>query len=220
MKKIRRLILAVLALVLSLTSANGDNSIPYAKLYDLFHRGAAINSPNVRPIFVVASKDSAVRPASITLTIQAKSGPIHIKIDPDGEIQGFPLTPALLSENPPVLTNQAKGTLMIGGSMGIVLPNSLTFTYQQLNDLVIQATTEMKKAAGFMLSFMVPKAKGLIFAFSNAHRQTLTIAYKDHPKVLQSNSEGSIIMPIDKTSVAENPTVTLSEKPLKVSVDM
>jgi hypothetical protein len=220
MKKFPRFLLAVLALVFSTASARCDSTFPYAKLYDVLQRGAKITSPNLRPIFVVASKDKAVKPSSITLIIQAKSGPITIKIDPDGEMRGFPLTAELLKENPPVLTNQAKGTLMIGGGMGLILPDSLTFTYAQLNDLLTQATAEIKKAAGMMLSFMVPKAKGVIFEFSSARRPTVTIAYENGPKILQADSEGGITLPIDKTSLAENPTITLSEKPQKVSVDM
>jgi hypothetical protein len=215
-----RFLVAAVVLAFFANSARCDSTFPYAKLYDLFERGAKISSPNVRPIFVAASKDKSIKPGSITLTIQARSGPISVKIDPDGEIRGFPLTPQLLAENPSVLTNQAKGTLMIGGGLGLVLPDSLTFSYAQLNDLLGTATAEMKKAAGIFLSFMVPKAKGIIFEFSTPRRQTVTIVYKSGPKILRADSEGAITLPIDKTSLAENPTVTLSEKPLKVSVDM
>jgi hypothetical protein len=220
MKNLPRLFLATLALLLSTVSAECGSIIPYAKLYDLFERGAKIKSPNLRPIFVVASNNKAIKASSITLTIQAKSGPIEIKVDPDGEIRSFPLTQELLKENPPVQTNQPKGTLMIGGGMGIILPDSLTYSYQQLNDLVAQASAEMKKQAGLLLSFMVPKAKGLIFEFSSPRKQTLTIAFKNGPKVLRADGDGGITLPLDKTSLAENPTVTLSEKPLKVSIDM
>ncbi len=220
MKKLTRIILASLALLLSATSAECGSTIPYAKLYDLFQRGSKIKAPNLRPIFVVASNNKAIKPGSITLTIQSKSGPTDIKIDPDGEIRSFPLTQELLKENPPVLTNQPKGTLLIGGGMGIILPDSLTYSYQQLNDLLAQASVEMKKQAGLLLSFMVPRAKGLIFEFSSPRKQTVTIAFKNGLKVLQADGDGGITLPIDKTSLTENPTVTLSEKPLKVSIDM
>ncbi|MDP9098686.1 MAG: DUF2987 domain-containing protein [Verrucomicrobiota bacterium] len=216
-----RLFLATLALLLSPVNAWCGSNIPYVKLYDLFERGAKIKSPNLRPIFVIASSDKAIKPSSITLTIQAKVGPIEIKIDPDGEIRSFPLTAELLKENPNVLTNQPKGTLKIGGGMGIVLPgDNLTFSYRELNDLVVQASAEMKKQAGMLLQFLVPTAKGLIFEFSSPRKQTVTIAYKNGPQVLQAGSDGGITLPLDKTSLAENPTVTLSEKPHKVSIDM
>jgi hypothetical protein len=216
----RSLTTLVLLLSTAATAWCGSN-IPYAKLYDLFERGARIKSPNLRPIFVIASSDKAVKPGSITLTIQAKSGPIEIKIDSDGEIRSFPLTAELLKENPDVLTNQPKGTLKIGGGMGIVLPgDTLTYSYRELNDLVAQASAEMKKQAGMLLQLLVPTAKGLIFEFSGPHKQTFTIGYKSGPKVLQAGSDGGITLPLDKTSLAENPTVTLSEKPHKVSIDM
>jgi hypothetical protein len=186
----------------------------------MFARGSQIKSPHVRPIFVVQSNDKAVKPGSITLTIQAKSGAIPLKIDPDGEIHGFPISAELLKENPPVLTNQAKGSLRIGGGMGITLPNSLTFTFVELNGFLTEAASEMKKEAGLFLSFMVPSAKGLIFEFASPRKQTLTIAYKSGPKVLTADSDGGIKLSMDKGSLSENPTVTLSEKPLKVSIDM
>lgn len=214
-------LLSVAGLVLSAASANcAEAVIPYAKLYPMFERGSRIQSPHVRAIFVVQSNDKAVKPGSITLTVQAKSGPIPLKVDPDGEIHSFPLSAELLEENPPVVTNQAKGSMRIGGGMGITLPNSLTFTFAQLNGYLAEATAEMKKQAGTMLSFMVPSAKGLIFAFSSPRKQTLTIAYKAGAKVLTADSDGGIKLPMDKASLAENPSVTLSEKPLKVSIDM
>jgi hypothetical protein len=214
-------LVTIAGFVLCATPANcADLVIPYAKLYPLFERGSHIQSPHVRPIFVVQSTNKAVKPGSITLTVQAKSGAIPLKIDPDGEIHGFPVSAELLKENPPILTNQAKGSLRIGGGMGILLPDSLTFTFAQLNGFLTEATAEMKKQAGMVLSFMVPSAKGLIFEFSSPHKQTLTIAYKAGPKILQADSDGGIKLPMDKASLAENPSVTLSEKPLKVSIDM
>jgi hypothetical protein len=214
-------LVTVAAFILSAASAKCANAvIPYAKLYPMFERGSRIQSPHLRPIFVVQSTDKAVKPGSITLTVQAKSGAIPLKIDPDGEIHGFPVSAELLKENPPVVTNQAKGSLRIGGGIGMTLPDSLTFTFAQLNGFLAEATAEMKKQAGMMLSFMVPSAKGLIFEFSPPRKQTLTIAYKAGAKVLQADSDGGIKLPMDKASLAENPSVTMSEKPLKVSIDM
>jgi len=208
-------------LIFSASSARcADATIPYAKLYSLFERGAQIKSPHVRPIFVVQSTNKAVTPESITLTVQAKSGVIPLKIDSDGEIHGFPVSAELLKENPPILTNQAKGSLRIGGGLGIILPDSLTFTFAELNGYLSEATAEMKKQAGTFLSFMVPSAKGLIFEFASPRKQSLTISYKAGPKVLTADSDGGIKLPIDKATLAENPSVTVSEKPLKVSIDM
>jgi hypothetical protein len=217
---LQRSVLASL-LILSVSSARcADLTIPYAKLYPMFARGAQIKSPHVRPIFVVQSTDKAVKAGSISLTVQAKSGAIPLKIDPDGEIHGFPVSAELLKENPPILTNQAKGSLRIGGGIAITLPDSLTFTFSELNGYLIEASAEMKKQAGMFLSFMVPSAKGLIFEFASPRKQTLTISYKAGPKVLTADSDGGIKSPIDKAVLAENPRVTFSEKPLKVSIDM
>lgn len=213
-------VLCAILTVCATSARCADLTIPYAKLYPMFSRGAQIKSPHVRPIFVVQSTDKAVKPGSITLTVQAKSGAIPLKIDPDGEIHGFPVSAELLKEDPPILTNQAKGSLRIGGGIGITLPDSLTFSFAELNGYLVEASAEMKKQAGMFLSFMVPSAKGLIFEFASARKQTLTIAYKAGPKVLTTDSDGGIKLPIDKTSLAANPTVTLSEKPLKVSVDL
>lgn len=208
------------ALLLSASSAECSSTFPYAKLYSLYERGTKIHAPNVHPLFVVASKDKSIKPSSISLAILAKSGTIDLRIDRDGEIRGFPMSAELLKENPPVLSNQPKGTLLIGGGIGLDLPDSLTFSYKQLNDLLNQATAEMKRAAGMMLSFMVPRAKGIILEFSTPKNQIVTIGYHSGAKILHVDADGGIALPIEQGSLAENPTVTFSEKPLKASVDM
>jgi hypothetical protein len=211
--------IASLLLVLALPIAAEDfGSMPYQKLYALFQDASGISAPNIRPIVVVNSTNKEVKPAAITLTIQASNGPIKVAIEPDGEIRAFPMSPELLKENPTVLSNQPKGTLRLRGGLTVQLPDALTYTYAQLDDLLEQANAAIKKQAGTMSRF-APQAKGLIFQFRSPYTQTMTIVSKSGSKTLRPDHYGVIALTMDKQTLSENPTVTVSDKPIKVSVD-
>ena len=95
----------------------------------------------MRAVIVVVPKDKAVKAGDVTFAIQNKSGPQKLPVDPDGEIRNFPMNAEMLKENPPVVTNQPKGTLNIGGGLAATLPKGNTYSYQQLAALFDAAVT-------------------------------------------------------------------------------
>ena len=212
-----KLKIASLLLAFAIPVAAEDfGSMPYAKLHALFQDASGISAPNIRPTVVVNSTNKEVPPAAITLTIQAKSGLIKVPIEPDGEIRAFPMNAELLKENPAVQSNQPKGTLRLIPGITVQLPDTLTYTGAQLNELLEQANAAIKKQAGTMAR-LAPQAKGFNFQFRSPYNQTLTIVSKSGSKTLRPDPNGIIALAMDKLTLSENPTVTVSEKPLKVS---
>ena len=209
----------VAVLFASSSFAEDFGKIPYAKLHEIFTRGANVKNPNVRAAVAVIAKDTNVKPAEVTLTIQAKSGPIKVPVEADGEIRSFPMKQELLKENPFVVTNQRKGKAGIRGTIVIVPPDGMALKYERLYELLEQANAEVKKQAG-LLSAVTPRARTLVFQFRKPQQQTLTIGLKGGAKTLTANAEGAIWLAMDKELLVENPTVTVSEKPSKIAVEM
>ena len=167
----------------------------------------------------MASKNEAVKPGAITLTIRAKGGARKLRIDPDGEIHAFPMSAKLLAENPPVVSNQPKGSLQIGGGLFFNAATATTYRYRRLSDLVDEGNATTKKRAGFF-SLLAPQAKSVLFVFFRHTGQTLTVHSKTAPSTSTANEKGEIALRIDRSLLAENPRVTLSEKPSKVLPDL
>ncbi len=194
-------------------------TIPYAKVYDAFQRAAVVRTKEVRVAIAVASKNETVSPGAVTLTIQAKGGARKLHVDPDGEIQGFPLSNKLLKENPPIVSNQPKGTLRLGGGLFFNVQPATTYRYRKLDSLLDAGNAVSKKRAGFF-SLVAPQAKSVLFVFFHHVGQTLTVHSKSAPQTLTANEKGEISLRLDKALLAENPRVTLSEKPSKVLPDL
>ena len=194
-------------------------TLPYAKLYDVFQRAEKVRSKDVRAAIAVASKNPAVKPNDVTFTIESKRGARKLHVDPDGELHGFPINSRLLKENPPVVTNQPKGSLQVGGGLIFNVPASTRYSYRKLGSLLDAGNAARKKEAG-LFSLVAPQAKSVLFVFFDHTRQTLTVHAKAGPTTLTADDKGEIALAIDRSLLAENPTVTLSEKPSKVLPDL
>ena len=199
--------------------AQDKATMDYTKMYGIFQKAAAVKNKDVRAMIAVVPSNKAIRPGDVTLTIQAKSGPQKLTVDPDGELHAFPMTDALLKENPSVLTNQPKGTLGIGGGIALNLPDGATFSYRQLGALLDAGNAEIKKQAG-MLSLVAPQSKTITFEFFDGRGQSLTVGVKSAPKTIRADANGHLVLSVDPALLPENPPVTFSEKPSKALLDI
>ena len=214
-----KLVLILLAFILpSVIVAEDNGSMPYATLYGFFHDAAGIDDANLHAMIAVESTQSGVKPSQISLTIQASKGPIKLNLASDGEIRDFPMSWDLLGENPSILSNQPKGTLRLRVAINLKVPDSLTFSYARLNELLQEANAAIKKQAG-EYSGLAPQGKGLIFEFQGAGQPTISVTSKSGTKTLRPDNKGDVTLPMDSESLAENAGVKLSEKPVKVSLD-
>lgn len=198
--------------------AEENGSLAYVTLYGFFHDAAGLDDSNLHAMVAVESSEPEVKASQISLTIQASKGPIKLSLGSDGEIRDFPMSWELLGENPLILSNQPKGTLRLRVAINLKVPDELIFSYGRLNELLQEANAAIRKQAGEFAQ-MAPQGKGLIFEFEGKGQPTITVTSGSGSKTLRPDSNGDVTLPIDSESLADNATVKLSEKPVKVSLD-
>ena len=197
--------------------AQESGQVPYSVIHKAVTRAQQVKHPKLRAVVRVDSKAQGTKPREIAMIIQAKSGPINVAIADGGEIRSFPVSDELLKENPPVLSNQPKGSSRLQVGIELVVPDTLTYSGRELAQLIDVANAEIKKQAG-MLSLLAPRAKAFSFHFRGGGKQTVTINGKE-PQTLSADASGVARLEIDKSFAAQDPQIVLSEKPTKVLVN-
>lgn len=215
-KLFRRLIvLAVLLTGLSqAVLAGGTNAmIPYKKLDELWAVTSALDQTKLVVYPLIFSTNDFVHPTNITLTIQsATRGMIPLALSTNGEVLKFPHEKELSRENPPIVSNQPKGTLEIFVNYHIALPDALSFRYARLGDGVAEANRAIKAYCGWWAVFL-PKVQWVAFYFpkSAAGKGKVTIAAAGGNKEFTANKDGQVKFKLEKSLLTENPEVRLSE---------
>jgi hypothetical protein len=197
--------------------------IPYKTLDDMFQPIEAVDPAKLESHVAVVSRNKAVHPADITLTIQsARAGMIPVTVSTNGRILNFPHDKNLLRENPPVVSNQPKGTLNLMVSMQLPPPEGLTFRYGRLGDGVAEINKAIRAQAGMMLSLVAPKAEGVVFLFpkASAGKATVEIASATGRREYTADAHGHVTLKLEPALLKENPEVTVSEKPPRIVPDM
>ncbi|HSH37847.1 MAG TPA: hypothetical protein VK993_03600 [Chthoniobacterales bacterium] len=210
--------IAALALMLGAPPAlraEESGEVPYATVHKVVSRANQVKHPKIHAVVAVKSKDKTAKP--VTMVIQAKSGWINVSIAEDGEIRNFPISQELLKENPPVLSNQPKGSSQLVACIELVVPDTTTYSYRELTQLLDEANGQIRKQAG-MLSIMAPRAKALSSQFRGGGNETVTIK-RNEPQVLTADANGVVRLEIDKSVAAQDPQVVVSAKPAKVLVN-
>jgi RNA polymerase sigma factor (sigma-70 family) len=172
---------------------------------------------------LIRSKNHNVRPADIHLTIQSTAkGAISLQVGTNGEILNFPHDAALRRENPPVVSDQPKGTMSLTLYYVLPKPEGLTFAYSQLGDELAEvnkaialANTMIKSDFASELTQYKHKADSAIFYFSKpgAKRAKIEIEAASGKREYVADGYGRIRLKLDSALLRENPQVTLSEKP-------
>lgn len=204
-------VLAVLVFAAALP-AQEVGKLPYKTLDEIFQKAAGVDRSKVALRVLISSKNAAVKPGDITLTIDSKSaGSTRVPVGPDGGIRDFPQTEALRKENPFILSNQPKGSLQLAADIGFPVPAEKTFPYQRLVDGVNEINATIKKQAG-MLSVLVGTASKLSFQFGDP-KATVTVPSKSGPTVLKADAQGNVVVTVDAALAKGDAQVVLSEKP-------
>ena len=178
---------------------------------------------------LITSKDKAVHPADIHLTIQsAVKGSIPVQLDRNGRVLNFPYDETLRRENPIVTSNLPKGTGVLTLNDYLPMPDELTFPYQLLGDAAAEANNGSTKANKIIqgsyagqLPLFKRTIQGVVFVFpkSSAGKATVEIASATGKKEYTADARGQIKLKLEKSLLTENPEVTVSEKPQYVVPD-
>lgn len=211
-----RRIVAILLCALAPLAHAFEREIPYENLHKVFARMAGV--PNGKyfksqPRF--ESKDPAVATKDIRLVIRSKSGDIAVPVAPDGATT-FPVRDDLLAENPPVVTNVAKGQLQMRVEMSVSAPPEQRFRYG-LMVAMIEEVEGIIAAQGMMARMFAPEFEGLELRVAPGTPATATVEAA-RPESFAADAEGRIRIPDRKAWRKENPYVQVSAMPIRMEL--
>ena len=190
------------------------------KLYlDKIHRTPLAERDRLE-VLLRLGPDSGAPPGTPppTLTIDAKGGPIRVAPGPEGFV-AFPVTDALLAEDPVVLTSMPEGQkTSVSLEIRPVRPASTSFPLAELMASVPQANKLIKAQAGFF-SFAVPTLKAVLLVYPPGAPQTARLTAPGVERTIASDAKGHLRLPRDVPLEAAGARVELSAPPLRFELD-
>jgi hypothetical protein len=167
-------------------------------------------------VLLTLGPDSSAPPGTPppTLTIDARGGPIRLEPGPEGTID-FPVTDALLAEDPPVLTTAPEGQkTRVSLTLRPVRPAGTSFPLAGLMASVTQANGLIKAQAG-LLSFAAPKMKAVLLVYPPGTPQTARLTAPGVERTIATDARGQLRIPRDEQLEAAGARVELSAPPLR-----
>lgn len=194
--------------------------IPYKMLSDACRFQDSIKQTNLVFHILIGSSNNAVKPSDIHLTIEsANQGKIPVRLGSKGEILDFSQDEDLRRENPFVVSDKPKGSLLFGAWVYVPMPEGLTFRYSHLANAVVEANKAADRAKQMAITdfpeFFSGKVDGvgIVFPKSGAGKAKIIIATSAGKKEYIADGHGVIKLKINPKLQAENPLVIVSEKP-------
>jgi hypothetical protein len=222
MKKSLTALLLPMLLTLS-CSARADERewIPYQKLVETIKldRFYALPAPQRDKVIVytlLKPSNKAISPADVQLTVVHAGGRQPLPLDGRGRSLIVP-NAKWLAEDAKIWTTLPKGEKMsMSFDLAAVVPASLQWNYASVMGSLPQANAAIGKVAG-ALSMFVPKMKSVIFKFGQPAQ--MTVHAKGGEKRYASDAKNQIRLQGDPDLLAENPPVTLTERPFEAEID-
>jgi len=202
------------ALSLAAAAAQGSDvfrDIPYRTLHD------AVTA--VRPLddarFIVMKRTVQVSGDTMTIedlrmVIGASAGDLEVEIRPDGSMD-FPISDALLEENPPVRVNAPAGGLSLSLTIDISAPPARRFSYGLLAEMSDEYD-RMIRRQGLIARMAAPKPSGLEIRFPPGEPATALVGGRQEA-TFEADEDGRLRIPHRRQWRSENPEVLLSRDP-------
>ncbi len=185
--------------------------VRYASLYRALEPGLIIAGFNrLLARQRIVSRQSAVAPSQIEVRILAKSGVIVVKVAPDGSVN-FPMTQALLTENPIVESNQAKGSLSLSATMEIKLGPDKVLAYSELYESAMQAQQAIAALGPAMAG---RKVRSIEFEFDHTQDARAELSDSKAEELLIADRQGLLTVRIDAALAKRKAQVTFSTLPV------
>jgi hypothetical protein len=165
---------------------------------------------------MLTPKNKAIAPGDVKLTVVHAGGRQPLPLDARGRVLIVP-NPKWLNED--VMIGPAclrKKRMSPGFDLAAVVPESLQWHYASVMGSLPQANAAIGKVAA-AFSLFVPKMKSVIFKFGKPAQ--MTIHAKGGEKRYASDAQNRIRLKADDALLAENPPVTLSERPFEAEID-
>ncbi len=199
-------------------AAGAERTIPYADMHSMFARleklqGGKYFHADAR----LSSSDPEVPTANLKLVIQSKGGDIAVPIAADGTAS-FPVRADLLAENPPVLTNTAKGTLQLSVALRVEAPPAERFRYGLMVAMQEEAGAMIRKQ-GMMARMLAPDFGALLIHFPAGTKATATVESAKGSVSITADAEGAIRIPDRRDWRREDPWIQLSSLPEQIALE-
>ena len=206
-------------LFLSLPLRAADQaSLPYALIYQIQHReaGLALSHTNLQVFVRMKSSLPEVKIADLKVYIDSKGGPIPVALDTNG-IFSVPMRDSLLAENPPILVNQPKGTMVFAWYVGLLVGETPT------NGIRYSALMRPLKELEGIRAEMVPGVssmtiRGLKLVWPKDQDGTIVVHAKAGDRTFKTDSAHELVIPWQPSLLEEDPPISLSSPPEKVDV--
>ncbi len=195
--------------------------LPYQQLYHVRKVQGELTHTytNLHVALRMQSTDIKVKTGDLDVFIDAKSGRIPVKIGEDGSFL-IPMRDDLAEENPPVITNQPRGTMLLDWKVGLNASQMTnTMSYRRL----MQPVKDCEAVQGKMREVFpgAPKLKmvGLKMIYDTIkNNPQVDIAAKKGGQKFKSNDDGEIMVPLDVALLEEDPSVSIPQLPAKVEI--
>ena len=186
--------------------------IPYKEIDQRWEVATSVNPSNLVGVITITSTNPAVTPSQIKMLVQTREGQAMVSLAPNGELRHFPHDPQLANQNPPIVSNQPKGSLRLKLTWKLPVSEYLGFHYSRLQDGVNEFNKAIKTQAGPM-SAVLPRASGVIFVFplASAGKAKVQIISGTDRREYVADARGQVKLDLDKTTPG-NADVRLSEK--------
>jgi hypothetical protein len=193
-------------------------TLPYGAIAALLDGFVAItNRDKLRMVVRIEPAGTVPPTAPVKLEIRSISGPIPVRLSPDGVVTEFPLTLELHTENPPIVSNQPKGTLRLRADMAVKYPGRLTEAATYYRDALVELNAAVKSQAAH-LSFAVSNVDTLVFNFNPDSHATVTLK-SPTGEVVTAAEKGAVRLKLPPDAQVPTTTIILSEEPKLIGAD-
>lgn len=195
-------------------AADDAGATPYAVLHQALSPALEVEGdPRLRAVQRIESKLPGVRPQDIKVTIAARAGAIRVPIGADGRA-AFPLRDDLLAQNPPVHSNQPRGSLTVSVTLALAPPTSTRVPVAELRAALDAADAWLsRKAAAEGLP--PPAVRGVELRFPPAAGASATLRGASE-RLLLADADGRIVLVRDADLADGTREVELSQLPLEL----
>jgi hypothetical protein len=157
-----------------------------------------------------------IKPEDLRVFIDSKDGPIIVKLDSGGNFS-VPVSDSLLNENPWIMVNQPKGTMKLEWNVGVIVHPSTAMHYRDLMHPLQEVQTVGREIARGGSKLTV---QGLKLIFPKEKEVTVVIHAKQGDKVFKTDSNHSMVIPLDAAWLDEDPEVSMPDEPERCEVAM
>jgi hypothetical protein len=202
------------ALSLAAAAAHGNEvfrDIPYRSLHDAITAVKPLEDARfiaMKHTVQVSGEDMGIE--DLRMLIGASGGDIEVEIRPDGSMD-FPISDALLQENPPVRVNAPAGGLSLSLTIDISAPPARRFSYGLLTEMSDEYD-QMIRRQGLMARMAAPKPSGLEIRFPPGEPATAVVGGRQQA-TFEADEDGRLRIPPRRQWRSENPEVLLSRDP-------